>query len=86
VVLEMVPAELAARITSELTIPTIGIGAGAGTDAQVLVWTDFAGLTEKTPSFAKRFLELRGQLSSAAQTYRSEVASGAFPEPERDFH
>jgi 3-methyl-2-oxobutanoate hydroxymethyltransferase len=86
VVLEMVPAELAARITSELSIPTIGIGAGAATDAQVLVWTDFAGLTEKTPSFAKRFLELRGLLSSAAQTYRSEVASGEFPEPERDFH
>jgi 3-methyl-2-oxobutanoate hydroxymethyltransferase len=86
VVLEMVPAELAARITSELSIPTIGIGAGAATDAQVLVWTDFAGLTEKTPSFAKRFLELRGLLSGAAQTYRSEVASGEFPEPERDFH
>ena len=86
VVLEMVPAELAARITSELSIPTIGIGAGAATDAQVLVWTDFAGLTEKTPSFAKRFLELRDLLSSAAQTYRSEVASGEFPEPERDFH
>lgn len=85
VVLEMVPAELAARITKELTIPTIGIGAGNQTDAQILVWTDFAGLGEKSPSFAKQYLNLRASLMDAAQSYRSEVQSGEFPAAEKNF-
>jgi 3-methyl-2-oxobutanoate hydroxymethyltransferase len=85
VVLEMVPAELAARITKELTIPTIGIGAGNQTDAQILVWTDFAGMGEKSPSFAKQYLNLRASLLDAAQSYRAEIQSGEFPAAEKNF-
>jgi 3-methyl-2-oxobutanoate hydroxymethyltransferase len=85
VVLEMVPAELAARITKELTIPTIGIGAGNQTDAQILVWTDFAGLGEKSPSFAKQYLNLRASLLDAAQSYRAEIQAGEFPAAEKNF-
>ena len=85
VVLEMVPAELAERITKALTIPTIGIGAGNKTDAQILVWTDFAGLGEKSPSFAKQYLNLRASLLEAAQSYRSEVAAGEFPSEDKSF-
>ncbi|MFM1767011.1 MAG: 3-methyl-2-oxobutanoate hydroxymethyltransferase, partial [Actinomycetota bacterium] len=73
IVLEMVPADLAAKITAELSIPTIGIGAGNQTDAQILVWTDFAGLGAKSPSFAKQYLNLRQSLLDAASLYRSEV-------------
>ncbi len=85
VVLEMVPAELAARITKELTIPTIGIGAGNQTDAQILVWTDFAGLGEKSPSFAKQYLNMRASLMDAAQSYRAEIQSGEFPPADKNF-
>lgn len=85
VVLEMVPADLAERITNELSIPTIGIGAGNKTDAQILVWTDFAGLGAKAPSFAKQYLNLRQDLSNAAVNYRSEVLSGEFPTGEQSF-
>jgi 3-methyl-2-oxobutanoate hydroxymethyltransferase len=85
VVLEMVPAELAARITKELSIPTIGIGAGNQTDAQILVWTDFAGLGEKSPSFAKQYLNLRASLMDAAQSYRAEIQSGQFPSADKSF-
>ncbi len=85
VVLEMVPADLAERITKELSIPTIGIGAGNKTDAQILVWTDFAGLGEKVPTFAKQYLNLRQDLSNAAVNYRSEVLSREFPTAEQSF-
>ena len=85
IVLEMVPSELAARITRELSIPTIGIGAGNQTDGQVLVWTDFAGLGEKSPSFSKRFASLRKDLISAATHYREEVRSASFPSSEQSF-
>ena len=85
VVLEMVPADLAAEITGELTIPTIGIGAGAGTDGQVLVWTDFAGLSGRSPSFSKSYLNLRELLTAAATRYRTEVAEGAFPTKDQSF-
>jgi 3-methyl-2-oxobutanoate hydroxymethyltransferase len=85
VVLEMVPAELAAQITKELEIPTIGIGAGNQTDAQILVWTDFAGLGEKMPTFAKQYLNLRQDLHAAATSYRSEVQSGSFPSKDQSF-
>ena len=85
VVLEMVPAELAARITKDLTIPTIGIGAGNQTDAQILVWTDFAGLGEKSPSFAKQYLNMRASLMDAAQSYRAEIQSGEFPTADKNF-
>ena len=85
IVLEMVPADLAQRITKALTIPTIGIGAGNSTDAQVLVWTDFAGLSSKIPKFAKQYLNLREQLGEAAKNYRDEIRSGAFPSDEQSF-
>lgn len=85
VVLEMVPADLASRISKALRIPTIGIGAGNGTDAQILVWTDFAGLGEKFPSFAKQYLNLRADLLKAAGDYRSEIQEGSFPPNEKNF-
>ena len=81
VVLEIVPAKLAAEITAELEIPTIGIGAGNSTDGQILVWTDFAGLYPGKPrKFVKQFATLREDLLRAASEYRSEVASQAFPD------
>ncbi|WP_166980236.1 3-methyl-2-oxobutanoate hydroxymethyltransferase [Paramicrobacterium fandaimingii] len=86
VVLEMVPAELAAEVTRELQIPTVGIGAGSGCDAQVLVWQDMAGLrTGPVPRFVKRYANLDEVLGGAVRAYVDDVASGSFPEPERDF-
>ncbi len=86
VVMEMVPAELAAQITRKLTIPTVGIGAGNETDAQVLVWQDMAGLTSgKTAKFVKRFANIGDELRDAAATYADEVARGAFPGPEHSY-
>jgi 3-methyl-2-oxobutanoate hydroxymethyltransferase len=86
VVMEMVPAPLAARVTEVLSIPTIGIGAGPDCDAQVLVWSDMAGLRGgKSPRFVKRYADLRGVLSQAARTYAAEVASGVFPAAEHSF-
>jgi 3-methyl-2-oxobutanoate hydroxymethyltransferase len=86
IVLELVPAELAERITAALTIPTIGIGAGNATDAQVLVWTDMAGMTAKAPKLAKAYRNLRQELMDAAREYAGEVRTGAFPGPEQTFH
>lgn len=85
VVLEMVPADLASEITKELSIPTIGIGAGSGTDGQVLVWTDFAGLSGRSPSFSKGYLNMRELLTQAASSYRAEVAEGRFPTDKQSF-
>jgi 3-methyl-2-oxobutanoate hydroxymethyltransferase len=86
VVMEMVPAPLAARVTEVLSIPTIGIGAGPQCDAQVLVWSDMAGLRGgKAPRFVKKYADLRGTLSEAARTYAAEVASGDFPAAEHSF-
>jgi 3-methyl-2-oxobutanoate hydroxymethyltransferase len=86
VVLEMVPAPLAAKVTRELTIPTIGIGAGADCDAQVLVWPDMAGLTSgRVPRFVKKYADLRGELLRAAREYADEVRGGVFPGPEHSF-
>ena len=86
VVLEGVPAALAERVTKELTIPTVGIGAGAACDAQVLVWTDMAGLTPGAPlTFVKRYADLRGILADAVRSYADEVRTGAFPAPEHAF-
>ena len=86
VVLEAVPAPLAARVTAELTVPTIGIGAGAGCDAQVLVWTDMAGLTPGGPlTFVKRYADLRAVLSQAVREYADDVREGRFPGPEHSF-
>ncbi|MFY1703476.1 3-methyl-2-oxobutanoate hydroxymethyltransferase [Micromonospora sp. WMMA1923] len=86
VVLEMVPGEVAKRVTAELAIPTVGIGAGPETDAQVLVWQDMAGLrTGKAPRFVKRYADLAGTLSQAARTFADEVRDGTFPAPEHTF-
>lgn len=86
VVLEMVPAEIAAQVTKELAIPTIGIGAGVDCDAQVLVWPDMAGLTSgRVPRFVKKYADLRAELLRAAQEYADEVRTGVFPGPEHSF-
>ena len=86
VVLEAVPAVLAERVTKELTIPTIGIGAGAGCDAQVLVWTDMAGLTAGAPlTFVKRYADLRGTLLAATREYAEDVRAGRFPDADHSF-
>jgi 3-methyl-2-oxobutanoate hydroxymethyltransferase len=83
VVLELVPATLATEVTALLSIPTIGIGAGNGTDGQILVWTDFAGLYPGKPrKFVKQYANLRETLLGAANSYRAEVASGDFPSDE----
>jgi 3-methyl-2-oxobutanoate hydroxymethyltransferase len=85
-VLEMVPGDVAAEITKTLTIPTIGIGAGADCDAQVLVWQDMAGLrTGRLPRFVKQYADVHGVLLEAARDYAAEVASGTFPGPEHTF-
>ncbi|WP_225845118.1 3-methyl-2-oxobutanoate hydroxymethyltransferase [Streptomyces sp. HPF1205] len=87
VVLELVPAEVAAEVTRSLHIPTIGIGAGPDTDAQVLVWTDMAGMTGgKVPRFTKQFANLRQVLGDAARAYADEVVGGAFPAEAHTFH
>ncbi|TDP38865.1 ketopantoate hydroxymethyltransferase [Nocardia ignorata] len=86
VVMEMVPAELAGQVTRKLTIPTVGIGAGADCDAQVLVWQDMAGYTSgKTARFVKRFGNVGDELRSAAAAYADEVRQGTFPGPEHSF-
>ncbi|MDL9937333.1 3-methyl-2-oxobutanoate hydroxymethyltransferase [Gordonia sp. ABSL1-1] len=86
VVMEMVPADLAGQITRKLTIPTVGIGAGNETDAQVLVWQDMAGLTHgKTARFVKRFADVGSQLRGAAEQYADEVRRGVFPGPEHSY-
>ncbi len=85
VVLEVVPADLAERVTKELAIPTVGIGAGPSCDAQVLVWTDMAGLTAGGPKFVKRYADLRGELTRAAREFSAEVRSGAYPDADRSY-
>ena len=85
IVLEAVPAALAKEITDQLTIPTIGIGAGSGCDAQVLVWTDLMGLTAKMPKLAKAYRNLRKEMSDAATEFAQDVAAGRFPTAEQSF-
>ncbi|HEU4321946.1 MAG TPA: 3-methyl-2-oxobutanoate hydroxymethyltransferase [Roseiflexaceae bacterium] len=80
VVLELVPAPLARAITERLRIPTIGIGAGAGTSGQVQVWHDLVGLyTDMQPRHAKRYLSLAGSIGQALRAYQQEVRDGVFP-------
>ncbi|MFD1938061.1 MULTISPECIES: 3-methyl-2-oxobutanoate hydroxymethyltransferase [Nonomuraea] len=85
VVLECVPADLAERVTTSLAIPTIGIGAGAGTDAQVLVWQDLMGLTPKPAKFVKAYSDLGAEMGRAVRSFAAEVTSGAFPAPEHAY-
>ena len=80
VVLECVPSDLAHAITERLSIPTIGIGAGAGCDGQVLVWHDLLGLTSgHLPRFVKQYAQLNELIRGALITYREEVLAGQFP-------
>lgn len=86
VVLECVPEKLAARISEEISIPTIGIGAGAGCDGQVLVYQDMLGLfTDFTPKFVKKFANLGEVVKDAFEGYIREVQDGTFPGPEHVF-
>jgi 3-methyl-2-oxobutanoate hydroxymethyltransferase len=86
IVLEVVPADLAARVSDMLTIPTIGIGAGPGTDAQVIVWQDLCGLTDgPAPRFVKRYADLRSTMSEAVGSWAADVASGTYPAQEHAY-
>ena len=86
VVMEMVPGDVAERISKELTIPTIGIGAGAGCDGQVLVWQDAFGLrTGRMARFVKQYADVHGVLLEAARAYADDVRGGTFPGPEHTF-
>lgn len=86
VVLEMVTSSVAAEITKQLPIPTVGIGAGPGTDAQVLVWQDMAGLRRgRAPRFVKRYADAATVIQDAARAYADEVRAGQFPTPEHGF-
>jgi 3-methyl-2-oxobutanoate hydroxymethyltransferase len=85
-VLEGVPSALAGRITKELRIPTIGIGAGPLTDGQVLVFHDVFGLTTgKAPKFVKRYANVAEEISNAAHRFADDVRTGAFPGPEHEY-
>jgi 3-methyl-2-oxobutanoate hydroxymethyltransferase len=86
IVLELVPTELAERITRELAIPTIGIGAGAKCDAQVLVWTDLMGLTERPPKFARAYRDLRSEMKNGVKEWIADVEAGAFPNENETFN
>ncbi|MCH7230761.1 3-methyl-2-oxobutanoate hydroxymethyltransferase [Glycomyces sp. L485] len=86
VVLEMVTAPVAAEITKQLAIPTVGIGAGPGTDAQVLVWQDMAGMRRgRAPRFVKRYAEVADVLQDAAKAFADDVRAGSFPAREHSF-
>jgi 3-methyl-2-oxobutanoate hydroxymethyltransferase len=85
IVLEAMPAELGAEITSSLQIPTIGIGAGPGTDAQVLVVNDLLGITERPPKLAKAYADLRGTITQAVSAFARDVESGAFPDEDHSY-
>lgn len=84
-VLECVPSSLGGRISSELTIPVVGIGAGAGTDAQVLVVQDLLGISARIPKFARNFLAESGDILGALRAYAAAVRDGSFPRPEHGF-
>lgn len=85
-VLEAVPAELAARVTDMLDIPTVGIGAGGATNAQVIVWQDLLGMSDQDPpKFVKQYAQLREPIRSAVSAWVSDVESGVFPAAEQTY-
>lgn len=86
VVLELVPTELATRITAALAIPTVGIGAGINCDAQVLVWTDLMGITKKAPKLAKAYRNLRAEMLAATAEFADDVRAGNFPTEAQSFN
>jgi len=84
--IEMIPGDVAAEITRSVSIPTVGIGAGSGCDAQVLVWQDMAGLrTGRLPRFVKQYADMHAVLHGAAQEFAADVAAGIFPATEHTF-
>lgn len=85
VVLELIPADLAERLTQATALPTIGIGAGAGCDGQIQVWHDILGLSEETYKHTKHYVNLREQIGHALQTYAREVKEKQFPTEEQSF-
>jgi 3-methyl-2-oxobutanoate hydroxymethyltransferase len=86
IVLECIPTELGRRVTEAVAVPTIGIGAGDHTDAQVLVWHDLLGLTSgRLPRFVKQYVDLRAEISGAIKTFQHEVADGEYPGPEHRY-
>jgi 3-methyl-2-oxobutanoate hydroxymethyltransferase len=86
VVLEAVPAPVAAQVSAALDVPTIGIGAGADTDGQVLVWHDMLGMyAGRTPRFVKRYAEIADEIGEAVARYAGDVRSGAFPEEKHTY-
>jgi len=86
IVLEAVPAAIAASVTQALGVPTIGIGAGAGCDGQVLVWHDLLGLYEgKAPRFVKRYADLATEARRALEAYVDDVREGRFPEEQHTY-
>ena len=85
IVLEAMPAELAGEISASLEIPTIGIGAGAACDAQVLVINDLLGLTEHPPKLAKAYANLHQVITDAVVAFTEDVASGAFPDDDHSY-
>lgn len=87
IVLEAIPSNLAARVTDMLDIPTIGIGAGASTNAQVIVWQDLLGMTEnQPPKFVKQYAHLREPIRDAVANWVVEVSTGVFPGPEHTYN
>ena len=86
IVLEAIPSELAKQITDSISIPTIGIGAGSDTDAQVMVWQDLVGLTPgPKPKFVKNYLNLREQVERAVKDFSSDVATGKYPDKDHSY-
>ena len=86
IVLEAVPAPVAARVTEALDVPTIGIGAGGGTDGQVLVWHDMLGMyAGRTPRFVKRYADIATEIGDAVAQYAHDVRTGAFPEDKHTY-
>ena len=85
-VLEAVPAPVAARITEAVSIPTIGIGAGPACDGQVLVWHDVLGLSDRPPArFVKRYADLRGEIRGGLERFAADVRAGTFPGEEHTY-
>lgn len=85
IVLEAMPADLGEEISRSLQIPTIGIGAGPGCDAQVLVVHDLLGITEKPPKLAKAYADLRGTMTKAVEAFVADVENGRFPDPDHSY-
>jgi 3-methyl-2-oxobutanoate hydroxymethyltransferase len=85
-VLEAIPAELGKKITAGLDVPTIGIGAGPDCDAQVLVWHDFLGITQRVPRFVKRYADIGDAIRDAARAFAAEVTAGTYPDADHSYH